>query len=48
MKEASTYHERDGGAHIIAHVKDNKGVTSDFVEDEVVVRNDPTEVDGRG
>jgi hypothetical protein len=45
VKEASTYHERDGGAHIIARVKDNKGVTSDFVEDEVVVRNDPTEVD---
>jgi hypothetical protein len=45
VKEPATYRERDGVSHTVARVKDNKGITSEFVEDEVVVRNDPAEVD---
>ncbi len=44
VKEPRTYHESDDTSHTVALVKDDKGVTSEFVEDEVVVRNDPDEV----
>jgi len=43
-KELRIYHESDDSSHTVALVKDDKGVTSEFVEDEVVVRNDPDEV----
>ncbi len=44
VKEPSAYHSSDGALHAVALVKDDKGVTSEFVEDEVVVVNDPAEV----
>src|SRR5271155_3457060 len=44
VKEPRTYHESDDTSHSVARVKDDKGVISEFVEDEVVVRNDPDEV----
>jgi hypothetical protein len=44
VKEPWTYGESDGASHTVALSKDDKGVISEFVEDEVVVRNDPAEV----
>ncbi len=44
VKQLRIYHESDDSSHAVALVKDDKGVTSEFVEDEVVVRNDPEEV----
>jgi Subtilase family len=44
VTEPQTYRESDGVLHTVALVKDDKGVTSEFVEDEVVVVNDPAEV----
>lgn len=44
LKESRTYRESNDTSHTVALVKDDKGVTSEFVEDEVVVRNDPDEV----
>jgi subtilisin family serine protease len=44
VKEPRTYRESDGTLHSVALVKDDKNVTSEFVEDEVVVTNDPAEV----
>ncbi len=44
VKEPWTYHESDDTLHTVALVQDDKGVTSEFVEDEVVVTNDPAEV----
>jgi hypothetical protein len=44
VKEARIFRESDGALHTVAIMKDDKGVASSFVEDEVVVRNDPAEV----
>ena len=45
VKEARTYHEvADRQEHAVAHVRDDKGSISSFVEDELVVRDDPAEV----
>jgi subtilisin family serine protease len=44
VKEPRSYRETDGTSHTVALVKDDKGVTSEFVEDEVVVTDDPAEV----
>jgi hypothetical protein len=46
IKNVRTYHEvADKAEHPVATVKDDQGTTSEFVEDEIVVRNDPAEVE---
>ena len=44
VKTRRTYAETDGTVHNVALVQDDKGVISSFVEDEIVVRDDPAEV----
>ena len=43
-KTARIYAEADGGLHAVATAIDSKGIPTHFVEDEVVVRDDPAEV----
>ncbi len=43
-KEPRVYREIDGSLHNVALVRDQKGVVSAFVDDEIVVRNDPAAV----
>ena len=46
VKQVRTYHEiADNIQHPVATVKDDQGTASEFVEDEIVVRDDPAEVD---
>jgi hypothetical protein len=44
VKKVRMYRESDDSMHAVAMVKDDKGVSSSFVEDEIVVRNEPAYV----
>ena len=44
VKTARIHIESDGTQHAVALSRDEKGVTSAFVEDEILVRDDPSEL----
>jgi hypothetical protein len=45
MTKVRTYRENDGLLHNVAISRDDKGVATVFVEDEIVVGDDPAEID---
>jgi hypothetical protein len=45
LSKARTYRETNGALHDVALARDDKGITTAFVEDEIVVGDEPAEID---